>query len=122
MDRVPEDVIVAFDEAYFEYVDDPQFPDSLEYVRTGRPVLVLRTFSKIYSLAGLRIGYGVAPEELIHYLKLVREPFNVTGLAHICTMSLTAWVFPISAAMRTSFSSISEWMFGLHSRHCLSEE
>ncbi len=81
MDRVPEDVIVAFDEAYFEYVDDPQFPDSLEYVRAGRPVIVLRTFSKIYSLAGLRIGYGVAPEELIHYLKLVREPFNVTGLA-----------------------------------------
>jgi histidinol-phosphate aminotransferase len=81
LDRVPEQAIVAMDEAYFEYVDSPDFPDSWEYVRQGRNVFVLRTFSKIYGLAGLRVGYGMARPELIRYLHQVREPFNVNSLA-----------------------------------------
>ena len=59
MARIPEDVLVVFDEAYFEYVHDRQFPDSLEWVARQRNAIVLRTFSKIYGLAGLRIGYGL---------------------------------------------------------------
>src|SRR5439155_26996696 len=81
LDRVPERAIVAMDEAYFEYVDRPDFPVSWEYVRQGRNVVVLRTFSKIYGLAGLRVGYGMARPELIRYLRQVREPFNVNQLA-----------------------------------------
>jgi histidinol-phosphate aminotransferase len=81
MKAVPEDVLVIFDEAYFEYVDDPHYPDSLQYVREGRNAIVLRTFSKVYGLAGLRIGYGIAPEKIISAVNRVREPFNVNLLA-----------------------------------------
>ena len=79
MRGVPERVVVCFDEAYFEYVDAP--PDVLKFVREGRNVIVLRTFSKIQGLASLRVGYGIAPQELIDVLQKVRQPFNVNGIA-----------------------------------------
>ena len=81
MAKVPEDVIVVFDEAYLEYVRDPQFPDSLQYVTQGRNAIVLRTFSKIYGLAGLRIGYGITTPEITNCLNRVRPPFNANTLA-----------------------------------------
>jgi histidinol-phosphate aminotransferase len=81
MARVPEDVIVVFDEAYFEYVRNAQFPDAMAYVKQGRNAIVLRTFSKIYGLAGLRIGYGVSTSEIIGFLNRVRPPFNANSLA-----------------------------------------
>lgn len=81
LSRVPAHVVVVFDEAYFEYVRSQQFPDSMAYVRLGRNVIVLRTFSKIYGLAGLRIGYGVATAEIISFLNRVRPPFNANSLA-----------------------------------------
>ncbi|MFP3904157.1 MAG: histidinol-phosphate transaminase [Armatimonadota bacterium] len=78
MRRVPDHVIVAFDEAYYEYVGDPDFPDCLQYARQGRKVVVLRTFSKAYGLAGLRVGYGACAKSVADVLKLVVEPFNVS--------------------------------------------
>ncbi len=81
MSKVPNHVLVVFDEAYYEYVENSDYPDTLGYVREGRNVIVLRTFSKIYGLAGLRIGYGVAPEGIISDLNRVREPFNVNILS-----------------------------------------
>lgn len=81
MADVPEDVLVVFDEAYFEYVRHPQFPDAMAYVMQGRNAIVLRTFSKIYGLAGLRIGYGVSTPEIIDFLNRVRPPFNANSLA-----------------------------------------
>ncbi len=81
MANVPEDVLVVFDEAYFEYVRHPQFPDAMAYVMQGRNAIVLRTFSKIYGLAGLRIGYGVSTPEIIDFLNRVRPPFNANSLA-----------------------------------------
>jgi histidinol-phosphate aminotransferase len=81
LSRMPAHVVVVFDEAYFEYVRSQQFPDSMAYVRQGRNVIVLRTFSKIYGLAGLRIGYGVATAEIINFLNRVRPPFNANSLA-----------------------------------------
>ncbi len=81
MARVPEEVIVVFDEAYIEYVRDPQFPDALAYVKDGRRAIVLRTFSKIYGLAGLRIGYGVTTPEINGFLNRVRPPFNANSMA-----------------------------------------
>jgi histidinol-phosphate aminotransferase len=79
--RVPEHVVVVFDEAYFEYVRSAEFPDSMAYVKQGRNTIVLRTFSKIYGLAGLRIGYGVTTPEISGFLNRVRPPFNANSLA-----------------------------------------
>jgi histidinol-phosphate aminotransferase len=81
MARVPDHVIVVFDEAYFEYVRSADFPDSMAYVKQGRNVIVLRTFSKIYGLAGLRIGYGVTTPEITDFLNRVRPPFNANSIA-----------------------------------------
>ncbi|VAV83703.1 Histidinol-phosphate aminotransferase [hydrothermal vent metagenome] len=84
MEKLPEGVIVCLDEAYYEYVRSGDFPDSLKYIKdpslTKATVVVLRTFSKIYGLAGLRIGYGVSSPELIDYLDRVRQPFNAGSL------------------------------------------
>ncbi len=81
MAQVPDHVIVVFDEAYYEYVRDPDFPDTLEFVKQNRQAIVLRTFSKIYGLAGLRIGYGITTPEISNYLNRVRPPFNTNSLA-----------------------------------------
>jgi histidinol-phosphate aminotransferase len=81
MREVPDRALVVFDEAYFEYVEAADYPDSLRYVREGENVIVLRTFSKAYGLAGLRVGYGVARPEIIGPLERVREPFNVNLVA-----------------------------------------
>jgi histidinol-phosphate aminotransferase len=77
--RLPENIIVVVDEAYFELLDDA--PDVLRYVRSGRNLIALRTFSKIHGLASLRVGYGIARRELIEILQKTREPFNVNGVA-----------------------------------------
>ncbi|MBI4218245.1 MAG: histidinol-phosphate transaminase [Elusimicrobia bacterium] len=74
---------LIFDEAYYEYSKElaPDYPDLLNYFRKGYPVVVLRTFSKIYGLAGLRVGYGVAPQWVVEAMDRVRPPFNVSSLA-----------------------------------------
>ena len=81
--QVPEKVIIVLDEAYSEYVESKEYPDSLEYIKQGKNIIVLRTFSKIYGLAGLRVGYGIARPDLIKYLNLVKLPFNVNRLAQM---------------------------------------
>lgn len=87
MKSVPEGVIVCMDEAYYEFVTATDFPDTLSYVKEGAPVLVLRTFSKIYGLAGLRVGYGVANPGIMDYMNRVRQPFNVNSLAQVAAMA-----------------------------------
>jgi len=79
--KVPGDVLLIVDEAYFEYVQDSGYPDSLKYQSDSRPMLTLRTFSKLYGLAGLRVGYGVGPREIIAMMQRVRQPFNVNAPA-----------------------------------------
>jgi len=81
MALVPTNVVVVFDEAYFEYVDHP--PDTIRFARDGRNVVVLRTFSKIAGLAGIRVGYGVAKPELIEILHKTRQPFNTSSIAQV---------------------------------------
>jgi histidinol-phosphate aminotransferase len=77
-EHVPERVLVVLDQAYFEYIDDPDYADGVEeYFKTGRNVLVLRTFSKIYGLAGLRIGYGIGPEPVVTAIGKVRRAFDL---------------------------------------------
>jgi histidinol-phosphate aminotransferase len=81
-ERVPEHVLTVIDEAYFEYVDDPDYPDGIdEYFRRGKRVLVLRTFSKIYGLAGLRVGYGIGPPEVVAAIGKVRNAFEINQTA-----------------------------------------
>ncbi|HMK64788.1 MAG TPA: histidinol-phosphate transaminase [Thermodesulfobacteriota bacterium] len=77
---VPPDILVLLDEAYIDFVDDPDCPDGLEYLASDKPLLVLRTFSKAYGLAGLRVGYGVTRADLADYMNRVRQPFNVNSL------------------------------------------
>ena len=77
LDRVPEHVIVVFDEAYTEYVADAEKPDLRPFVREGRNVMISHTFSKAYGLAGLRVGYGITRPEIAEVLNRVRSPFNV---------------------------------------------
>ncbi|MGB2875258.1 MAG: histidinol-phosphate transaminase [Gaiellaceae bacterium] len=78
-DRVPEHVLTVLDQAYFEYIDDADYPDGVEdYLKRGRRVVVLRTFSKIYGLAGLRVGYALAPAPIVTAIGKVRRAFDIT--------------------------------------------
>ena len=81
LDSVPSDVLVVLDEAYREFVTDPDVPDGLEYARSRDNVAVFRTFSKAYGLAGIRVGYGVAPQRVTSAIRKVYVPFSVNALA-----------------------------------------
>ena len=69
LDNIPEDIPVLIDEAYHHFVQDPRYSSAVKYIKEGRKVLVTRTFSKIYGMAGLRLGYGIAPEEMIDEMR-----------------------------------------------------
>jgi histidinol-phosphate aminotransferase len=84
---IPERVIVVFDEAYVDFAQGPDFPDSLAHLRQGRRVVVLRTFSKIASLAGLRVGYAIADPDCIALVNRIRQPFNVNTLAQVAALA-----------------------------------
>ena len=79
MDKVPDHVMVIFDEAYYEFLHEP--PNTLKYVQEGRNVVIMRTFSKIQGLAGLRIGYGLTSPEIAEVLQKCRQPFNTNAIA-----------------------------------------
>jgi histidinol-phosphate aminotransferase len=87
VDALPEDVVLAVDEAYVEYVRRADFPDALSWVERRPGTIVMRTFSKIYGLAGLRIGYGIGDAELVSYLQRARHPFNVNRLAEVAALA-----------------------------------
>jgi histidinol-phosphate aminotransferase len=90
-ERVPDHVVTVLDQAYFEYVDDPDYADGIEeYAKTGRRVVVLRTFSKIFGLAGLRVGYGVAPAGLVEAIGKVRRAFDITSPAQVAAIASLA--------------------------------
>jgi histidinol-phosphate aminotransferase len=87
-DRVSDHVLTVLDQAYHEYIDDPEYPDGIgEYVKAGRRVIVLRTFSKIYGLAGLRVGYAVGPASVMEALGKVRRAFDVTTPAQAAALA-----------------------------------
>ena len=93
LDRLPDHVIVALDEAYYDFAQwfarerGVEYSHSLDYVKEGRNVVVLRTFSKIYGLAALRVGYGIGPAELIGYFDRLRTPFSVTSVGEAAGMA-----------------------------------
>jgi len=87
-ERVPGHVLTVVDQAYFEYIDEPDYPDAIaEHVKAGRNALVIRTFSKIYGLAGLRIGYGVGPAEVVTALGKVRRAFDFNSQAQAAALA-----------------------------------
>ena len=87
MAKVPPGVLTVFDEAYYEYVQDPAYPRTQAYVTAGRNVALLRTFSKIYALAGLRVGYTITQPAIAALLHRVRLPFNVTSLGQAAALA-----------------------------------
>ena len=78
---IPKKVLVVLDEAYHEYVSDPRYPNGIRYMKEGYPIIILRTFSKFYGLAGIRIGYAIANEAFVKAMNYVRQPFNVNRIA-----------------------------------------
>jgi histidinol-phosphate aminotransferase len=87
LNRIPDSVLVIIDEAYHGYEEREDFPDSIELFKKNQNLIILRTFSKIHGLAGLRIGYGIASEEIISYMNRVRQPFNTSSLAQIAAVA-----------------------------------
>lgn len=87
VEALPDHVVLILDEAYFEFVDDEDYPDALDYIREGRNVVGLRTFSKLYGIAGLRIGYTLASQELTGVMERVREPFPVSRVAEAAALA-----------------------------------
>jgi histidinol-phosphate aminotransferase len=84
---VPKDTLIVVDDAYFEFVDDPDYPNSLHYQSGDRLLITLRTFSKICGLAGVRVGYGISSPEVIDALNRIRQPFNVNSLAQVASLA-----------------------------------
>jgi histidinol-phosphate aminotransferase len=87
LDKVPDHVIVVFDEAYYDFAEGPDFPDALGHLRHGKRVVVLRTFSKKAGLAGLRVGYAVADPGCVGLMNRIRQPFNVNTLAQVAALA-----------------------------------
>ncbi|WP_166241939.1 histidinol-phosphate transaminase [Paenibacillus turpanensis] len=81
LDSLPQHVLVMLDSAYSHYVTCDDYTDGLELIRSGYPLLMLKTFSKVYGLAGIRVGFGIGPQEIIQSILQVKEPFNVNALA-----------------------------------------
>jgi histidinol-phosphate aminotransferase len=98
--RLPSHVLVVMDEAYAEYADDPEFPNTAEDVRRGVPILVLRTFSKLYGLAGLRIGYGFSTPDVIRAMNRTRLPFNTNSLAQSAALAALSDETHVSRSIR----------------------
>lgn len=87
IERLPEGILTVVDEAYYEYVSDPEYAESMKHFRQGKDILILRTFSKIYGLAGLRIGYGIAQNHITDEMNKVREPFNINSAAQVAALN-----------------------------------
>ena len=84
---LPQGAILILDQAYFEYVQQPDYPDGLQYVKAGAPVIVLRSFSKVYGLAGVRCGYALTRPDIAAHLQKVREVFNCNSLAQAAALA-----------------------------------
>ncbi|GAI77982.1 unnamed protein product, partial [marine sediment metagenome] len=87
MKQIPNDIIVVFDEAYYDYVENNNYTSGLSYILEGKNVIILRTFSKIAGIAGVRIGCGIAKPGLIDYLRRVVNPFTTNRLAQVAALA-----------------------------------
>jgi histidinol-phosphate aminotransferase len=114
--RVPERVLVVLDEAYCDYVDNANYSRSVDIVRRGRNLVVLRTFSKVYGLAGLRIGYGIGQADFLTEMNKIRGPFNTSGVAQAAALAAlddAAHVRRSIDANRAGMAQLSSGLKGL---------
>ena len=114
--RIPEMTLVVLDEAYFEYVDRPGYSRSLERVREGRNLLVLRTFSKVYGLAGLRVGYAAGPAGLLAQMKKVRQPFNTTNVSQAAALAALDDAEHVRRSLENNRRGLEQLEAGLHAQ------
>ena len=113
-ERVPDHVLTVLDQAYFEYIDDPDYADGIEeYAKSGRRVAVLRTFSKIYGLAGLRVGYGVTSKELVTATGKVRRAFDISHLAQVAALASLGDDEELARRRRVNHEGLAELERGL---------
>jgi histidinol-phosphate aminotransferase len=120
VDKVPDRVIVVFDEAYCDFAAGPDFPDTLAALRHGSRVVILRTFSKMASLAGLRVGYALADPDCIALMNRIRQPFNVNTLAQVAALAALgdeAHVERAVAAVREGVRDVSAALEAMGVRH-----
>ena len=113
LDSIPPSVWVVLDEAYFEYVDDPEYPQGLELQAKYPNLIVTRTFSKAYGLAALRVGYSVSSSEFADVLNRVRQPFNVNSLALEAALSALGDQEFIRASVRVNDMGMAQIRSGL---------
>jgi histidinol-phosphate aminotransferase len=113
--RVPEHILVVLDEAYYDYVDDPNYSRSIDVVRGGRNLIVLRTFSKVYGLAGLRIGYGIGPAALLAEMNKIRGPFNTSGVAQAAASAALDDTEHVRRSVESNRAGLAQLASGLHS-------
>lgn len=111
---VPDHVLVVLDEAYCDYIDDPNYSRSIEIVRRGRNLIVLRTFSKAHGLAGLRIGYGVGPAELFNEMNKIRGPFNTSGVAQAAALAALDDFAHVRRSVESNRAGLAQLGAGLH--------
>lgn len=104
--KVPPEVLVVLDEAYFEFVDWSEYPNGMDYFRKMANVVVLRTYSKIYGLGGIRIGYGIMQPELVGYINRTRMPFNVTSIAQAAGVAALDDVEHVKKTRELTFQSL----------------
>jgi histidinol-phosphate aminotransferase len=111
--RVPQHVLVVLDEAYCDYVDHPDYSCSIDVVRRGRNLVVLRTFSKVYGLAGLRIGYGIGPAGLLAEINKIRGPFNTSGIAQAAALAALTDAKHIRRSVKSNRAGLAQLTRGL---------
>jgi histidinol-phosphate aminotransferase len=111
--RIPEHVLVVLDEAYCDYVDHANYTRSIELVRSGRNVIVLRTFSKVYGLAGLRIGYGIGPAALLDEMNKIRGPFNTSNIAQAAALAAIDDVEHVRRSIESNRAGLEQISAGL---------
>ncbi|MGH9683111.1 MAG: histidinol-phosphate transaminase [Candidatus Acidiferrales bacterium] len=111
--RIPENILVVLDEAYCDYVDNPKYSRSIDLVRAGKSLLVLRTFSKVYGLAGLRIGYGIGPAGLLAEMNKIRMPFNTSGVAQAAALAALDDAEHVRRSVESNRAGLAQLQAGL---------
>lgn len=109
LSKVPKHVLVVLDEAYYEYVEAVDYPNSLSLLKEFENIIILRTFSKAYGLASLRVGYGITNDEFIQKIEPIREPFNINQLAQVAAIAALGDQAFINQCVQTNREGLEQY-------------